>query len=211
MRLRPCGDAALLVDLDDLAHVLALAPALQAGRVTAPTVTDIVPAARTILVRFDPTRTTADAVGAWIQARSSRPVAQLERATEGNAPEPIDLPVVYDGADLDEVGRLTGLGPAGVVEAHTARPWRVAFLGFAPGFAYCTGGAPRLRVPRRDSPRERVPAGAVGLADDLTAVYPRASPGGWQLIGHTETAVWDVQRDPPALLTPGTRVKFRAI
>jgi KipI family sensor histidine kinase inhibitor len=210
MKLRPCGDAALLVEVDDLAHVLALAPALQAGRVAAPAVTDIVPAARTILVRFDLSRTTADAVGTWIQARSSEPIPQPSNATESTAAEPIDLPVIYDGADLAEVGRLTGLGPAGVVEAHTARPWRVAFLGFAPGFAYCTGGDPRLRVPRRDSPRERVLAGSVGLADDLTAVYPRASPGGWQLIGHTETAVWDLQRDPPALLAPGTLVRFRA-
>jgi KipI family sensor histidine kinase inhibitor len=121
----------------------------------------------------------------------------------------VEIPVAYDGPDLAEVGQLTGLGRDGVIAAHTGLPWTVAFLGFAPGFAYCTGGDPRLRVPRRDVPRQRVQAGAVGLADDLTAVYPRASPGGWQIIGHTDTTVWDIERKPPALLGPGTVVRFR--
>jgi KipI family sensor histidine kinase inhibitor len=209
VKLRPCGDAALLVELDDLNEVIALAAVLEADRAAVPTVTDLVPAARTILVRFDAVPSAARGVAEWIRRQplaSGRGTAIRERTGR----PVIELPVTYNGADLEEVGRLTGLGPDGVVEAHTARPWTVAFLGFAPGFAYCTGGDPRLRVPRRTDPRERVEAGSVGLADDLTAVYPRASPGGWQLIGHTDVAVWDLERDPPALLRPGTVVRFLA-
>jgi KipI family sensor histidine kinase inhibitor len=99
---------------------------------------------------------------------------------------------------------------AGIVDAHTATPWRVGFGGFAPGFAYLVDGDPRLRVPRRDEPRTRVPAGAVALAGEFSGVYPRASPGGWQLIGRTEAVLWDIERPRPALLAPGMRVRFRA-
>jgi KipI family sensor histidine kinase inhibitor len=208
MRFRPCGDAALLVELDDLEQVMALAADLDGARASTPAVIDLVPAARTILVRFDPARASEDAIAAWVTERAANPSTRSNSARRST--RPLELAVTYDGADLDEVGELTGLGPDGVVAAHTGRTWTVAFLGFAPGFAYCTGGDSRLRVPRRDTPRERVPTGAVGLADDFTAVYPRASPGGWQIIGRTDAAVWDLQRDPPALLTPGTVVQFRS-
>jgi KipI family sensor histidine kinase inhibitor len=207
VRLRPCGDTALLVELGDLAQVMALAAALEAVRATEPAVVDLVPAARTILVCFDPVRTSEDAVARWVRRHAADASASGPRPERRPA---LELSVIYDGADLDEVGELTGLGRDGVVAAHTARPWTVAFLGFAPGFAYCTGGDSRLRVRRRVSPRERVPAGAVGLADDFTAVYPRASPGGWQIIGRTDTTVWDLDQNPPALLTPGTVVRFRS-
>jgi KipI family sensor histidine kinase inhibitor len=123
--------------------------------------------------------------------------------------ETVDIPVVYDGPDLDEVGELTGLGTAGVVDAHTGTPWRVAFGGFAPGFAYLVDGDTRLDVARRAEPRTRVPAGAVGLAGEFSGVYPRASPGGWQLIGRTETELWSPERG--ALLQPGARVRFVAM
>jgi KipI family sensor histidine kinase inhibitor len=119
--------------------------------------------------------------------------------------------VTYDGADLAEVARLSGLTTAQVIAAHTATPLRVGFGGFAPGFAYLVGGDPRLHVPRRAEPRTRVPAGSVGLAGEFSGVYPRESPGGWQLIGRTDAALWDVTRDKPALLTPGMWVQFRAI
>jgi KipI family sensor histidine kinase inhibitor len=208
VRFRPCGDAAVLLELDDLAEVMATAPALLQARSETSMIIDVVPAARTILVRFDPAQTTIAGVAAWIERQ---PTPADRTVLDRSEPRIIEVPVTYDGADLDEVGRLTGLGPDGVVAAHTARPWTVAFLGFAPGFAYCTGGDPRLRVPRRADPRQRVPIGAVGLADDLTAVYPRASPGGWQLIGRTDVAVWDPERDPPALLAPGTTVQFQAV
>jgi KipI family sensor histidine kinase inhibitor len=97
---------------------------------------------------------------------------------------------------------------AEVVSAHTATPWRVGFGGFAPGFAYLVGGDPRLEVPRRAEPRPSVPAGAVGLAGRYSGIYPRSSPGGWQLIGHTDAVLFDVDADPPALLQPGMTVRF---
>ena len=122
------------------------------------------------------------------------------------------IDVVYDGADLDEVARLTGLDRRrGDRRAHRHAPWRVGFGGFAPGFAYLVGGDERLNVPRRAEPRTKVPAGSVGLAGEFSGVYPRESPGGWQLIGHTDAALWDVDRDPPALLTPGMWVQFREV
>ena len=95
-----------------------------------------------------------------------------------------------------------------MVAAHTAATWIVAFCGFAPGFGYLVGDDPRLRVPRRAESRTRVPAGSVALADGFTGIYPRSSPGGWQLLGRTDVAVWNLDRDPPGLLRPGTRVKF---
>jgi KipI family sensor histidine kinase inhibitor len=130
---------------------------------------------------------------------------------EATAPaEPTVIDVVYDGADLAEVAELTGMNVAQVIDAHTANPWMVGFCGFAPGFAYLVGGDPRLAVPRRSEPRPSVPAGAVGLAGEFTGIYPRRSPGGWQLIGHTDAALWDIDRPDPALLTPGVWVQFRA-
>lgn len=116
--------------------------------------------------------------------------------------------MVDDGADLTEVARLTGLSPDEVVVAHTARSWRVAFCGFAPGFGYLVDGDPRLRVTRRTTPRTRVPAGSVGLAGNYSGVYPRPSPGGWQLIGRTDLVLFDVEHNPPALLEPGVTVRF---
>jgi KipI family sensor histidine kinase inhibitor len=124
--------------------------------------------------------------------------------------EPTVIDVVYDGADLAEVADRTGLTTAQVINAHTATPWQVGFGGFAPGFAYLVGGDPRLAVPRRSEPRSSVPAGAVGLAGEFTGIYPRRSPGGWQLIGHTDVVLWDIDRPNPALLTPGMWVQFRA-
>jgi KipI family sensor histidine kinase inhibitor len=116
--------------------------------------------------------------------------------------------VRYDGEDLPEVARMCGLTEREVAVRHLEATYLVAFCGFAPGFAYLTGGDPVLRVPRRADPRTRVPAGAVGLADEFTGVYPRPMPGGWQLIGRTDAVLWDLGREPPALLLPGTRVRF---
>jgi KipI family sensor histidine kinase inhibitor len=130
------------------------------------------------------------------------PLASLE------ASDTVEIPVTYDGPDLAEVARLTGLGEDEIVAAHTGTLWRVAFGGFAPGFAYLVGGDPRLQVPRRDEPRTKVPAGAVGLAGEFSGIYPRESPGGWRLIGRTDVAMWDLDRDAPALLAAGTTVQF---
>ena len=201
MRLLPCGDAALLVELADLDAVLDLYAALRRAELAG--VTELVPAARTVLVRFDPGRTRAATL-----ARALRGV-QVERHA-GTAGGPVEVPVSYDGPDLADVATLTGLSEQEVVGLHTAATWTVAFLGFAPGFGYLVGGDRRLHVARRAEPRTRVPAGAVGLADEFSGVYPRESPGGWQLIGRTDLALWDLDRDPPALLVPGAQVRFVA-
>jgi KipI family sensor histidine kinase inhibitor len=197
----PYGDAAVLLDLDGLDDVLAWHAALQQDPPAG--TTDLVPAARTLLLRFDPRRTTPAEVAGALRGIRPPPVARF-RAEE------VEIPVDYDGADLEEVGRLTGLGADGVVAAHTAGEWTVAFCGFAPGFGYLVADEPRLQVPRRAEPRTRVPAGAVALAGEYSGVYPRASPGGWQLIGSTDRTVWDPTGDPPALLRPGVRVRFVA-
>lgn len=133
----------------------------------------------------------------------------IELTADESGRPAVEIPVRYDGPpDLVEVGKLTGLGVDGVIDAHTAASWTVAFIGFAPGFAYLTSNERKLEVPRRSDPRRQVPAGAVGLAGPFSGVYPRSSPGGWQLIGTTELSVWDAERRPPALLLPGTTVTF---
>ena len=212
----PVGDQGLLLEVADLDAVLALDGALRAsvadGAAPWREVTDVVPAARTVLL-LTRERTDLAALRAAVIALADS--VRVERGSPGvTGPETapnsheVEILVRYDGPDLDDVARLTGLTIAEVVEAHTGTSWRVAFGGFAPGFAYLVGGDPRLRVPRRDRPRPSVPAGAVGLAGEFSGVYPRSSPGGWQLLGSTESVVWDVDRDPPALLGPGTTVRF---
>jgi 5-oxoprolinase (ATP-hydrolysing) subunit B len=121
------------------------------------------------------------------------------------------IPVVYDGEDLADVAAEAGLSVAEVVGRHSAGAYVSAFCGFAPGFAYLAGSDPALHVSRRSSPRTRIPPGSVAIAGEYTAVYPSASPGGWRLLGRTDVPVWDVERDPPNLLPPGTRVRFAAV
>ena len=123
----------------------------------------------------------------------------------------VEIPVVYDGPDLDEVAGLTGLSREQVIERHAAAEYLVGWLGFSPGFGYLTGLDPELHVPRRDSPRTSVPAGSVAIAGPLAAVYPSASPGGWRLLGRTAARLWDARREPPAVLAPGQRVRFRPV
>jgi KipI family sensor histidine kinase inhibitor len=195
----PAGTSAVLVELDSLEQVMGLAAALRSAP-PAGTV-DLVPAARTVLVVFDAGTTTIERVVADVSRRRIDPVAD-------RAGPLVEVPVVYDGEDLAEVAALTGLSEREVVARHLRPEYTVAFCGFAPGFAYLVGGDPALRVPRRRSPRTAVPAGSVGLADEFTGVYPRRMPGGWQLIGRTDAELWDLDRDPPALLPPGARVRF---
>jgi KipI family sensor histidine kinase inhibitor len=195
MRILPAGDRALLVELDDLDEVLGYYAALSAD---APAdIVDIVPAARTVLVT------------------TSGDLATLSRTLYDVTPSPdsrttgdlIDIPVVYDGADLGDVADLIGCTRDDVIGRHTADEWTVAFCGFAPGFGYLTSTGD-WNIPRRSSPRTKVPAGAVALAGEFSGVYPRESPGGWQLIGHTATKIFDLERDPAALFSPGRRVRF---
>jgi KipI family sensor histidine kinase inhibitor len=199
----------VLLQFDSTAEVLAWADVVRHADLLG--VVDVVPASRTVLIKLD---------GPRYQGVARQQLSKLRLAPESleQAAAPIDgradvvIDVVYDGADLGEVADLTGLAPREVVAAHTQTPWRVGFAGFAPGFGYLVGGDERLKVPRRSEPRTKVPIGAVGLAGEFSGVYPRESPGGWQLIGHTseeQAALWDVERDPPALLTPGQWVQFR--
>jgi KipI family sensor histidine kinase inhibitor len=200
MRLLPVGDAAILAELAPAA-VLPLVAALRERPHEA--VTDVVPAERTVLVRFRPRLAAAAQIAAWL--RSIPPVAA--EVVKGPL---LELDVHYDGADLPEVARLTGRTVPEVIAAHTGAEWVVVFSGFAPGFGYLRGPA-GLDVPRRAEARVRVPPGAVALAAGYSGVYPRASPGGWQLIGRTAAVLWDAERDPPALLRPGVRVRFREL
>ena len=201
LRPVPYGDRAVLVEVGDPAAVPGVRAALAAAPL--PGQLDLVPAARTVLVVLDRPPTDVD-------------LAVLRRLTPaardgGEVRAVLELPVTFDGPDLADVARRTGREPAAVVAALTATRFAVAFSGFAPGFGYLTGLPPELHVPRRATPRTRVPAGAVGLAGPYAGVYPRASPGGWQLVGRTEVVLFDVDRDPPALLVPGTPVRLREV
>ena len=199
MRMLPCADVGLLVELDGSDDVVALYSALIDDLPRG--VFDLVPAARTLLLRIDPSITTVAEVERVARAVRPRPEAPKAGAL-------IEVPLTYDGPDLAEVGDLTGLGVRGVIEAHTGQDWTVAFCGFSPGFGYLVGTDDRLRVPRRTDPRVRVPAGSVALAGEYTGIYPRESPGGWRILGRTTINTWDLRRDPPALLVPGTTVRF---
>ena len=201
MRVLPYGDRALLVELPDLAAVAAVRGALE--RSPLPGQRELVAAARTVLVVLD--RPPAAADDAVLRNLSRGPAAG-----PADSPE-VDLPVVFDGPDLAEVAELTGRPVTAVVDMLTSTEFTAAFVGFAPGFAYLTGLPPELHVPRRPTPRTRVPAGAVGLAGPFAGAYPRASPGGWQLVGRTDAELFDVDRSPPALLVPGARVRFRRV
>ena len=187
------GDQALLLQFDSTAEVLAWNDVLRDAEVLG--VVDIVPAARTVLVKLEGPRYAGIARQHLSKLRLAPEVLEATAPSDGAADVVID--VVYDGEDLDEVAELTGMTPRDVVAAHTQTPWRVGFAGFAPGFGYLVGGDERLNVPRRSEPRTKVPAGSVGLAGEFSGVYPRSSPGGWQLIGHTEAELWNVDRDHP--------------
>jgi KipI family sensor histidine kinase inhibitor len=200
IRVLPCGDRALLVEVDGLAAVAGLSAALE--RSPLPGQLEVVPAARTVLIRFDRPPGDADRVA----LRRLRAAAAADRP----AGPLVELPVVFDGPDLGEVAELTGRAVDALVRELLDVEFTVAFGGFAPGFGYLTGLPEHLHVPRRASPRTRVPAGAVGLAGPFAGAYPHPSPGGWQLVGRTGAVLFDVDRDPPALLRPGVRVRFRA-
>lgn len=199
MRVLPSGTTALLIELDDLDQVLELYAALADNLPDG--VVDVVPAARTLLVVTDPVLTSLSAVADAV--RRTTPYAN-HRASG----ELVEIPVSYDGDDLHEAAQLLGCAVAELVRRHTADEWTVAFCGFSPGFGYLTSTTWDSEVPRRSSPRKVVPPGSVALAGEFSGVYPRESPGGWQLIGRTEIAVFDLSREPATLLRPGVRVRF---
>ena len=213
-RVEAFGDAALLLTLGDqvgadlAARAQAIATAIDEARRDEPGLGRAVPAHASVLVPFDPLAIEPEAVAAIVRRVTSRP-RTLARTVDERAP--IEIAVRYggaDGPDLDEVAALHDLHPSDVVELHAGAAYRVLFLGFAPGFAYLGGLPAGVVTPRRATPRTRVPAGSVGIAGEQIGVYPLAMPGGWQLIGRTETRLWDVTRRSPALLRPGDAVRF---
>jgi KipI family sensor histidine kinase inhibitor len=205
-RLLPYGQSAVLVELDSPADVLPARDALAGpGH---PAVLAVVPAARTVLVHADPDAVSVAELRAWVEQCLS---AARTDAAAADRPEPVELAVRYDGADLTSVAQRCGLPVAEVIRRHSAPEYTVQFCGFAPGFAYLSGLDPVLRLPRLDSPRPAVPAGSVAIAGEFTGVYPRSSPGGWLLLGSTDAVLFDLDREPPALLRPGTPVLLRPV
>ncbi|WP_328404633.1 allophanate hydrolase subunit 1 [Streptomyces sp. NBC_00390] len=200
MRLLPVGEDSLLLDLDGPQEAQAWHAEIVRRRGEGPlaAVRDIVPGATTVLLYG-----VSDLPGlkTTLQRWSVPPLA----AHSGPL---VEIPVHYDGEDLAVVAELWGVGKDEVARVHSSVEHRVAFSGFAPGFAYMTGLDERYHVPRRSAPRTSVPAGSVAVASNCTGIYPRSSPGGWQLIGTTSVNVWDTNRRPAALLAPGTRVRF---
>jgi len=199
LTVRPFGPAALLVETPDVL-------AVHAALVTPPTgVTDIVPAAATVLVCFDSSMITPAAVRAWIDRSTVHP-ARIDEADDAPI---VELAVRYDGPDLLAAAAAAGVPVDTLIGDHQRARWRVAFTGFAPGFGYLVAENWPHRLRRLAAPRTRVPVGSVALADGFSGVYPRATPGGWQLIGVTDATLFDPHRTPPALLVPGARVRFR--
>jgi len=207
--VRPAGSTALLATFDTLDEVVAFRTGL--GH-RPPGVTEVVSGARTLLFRYDRSRTDATRLRADLAgvtpttATSATSAAPAE--TNADTDASVVIPVTYDGDDLAAVADLAGMTPADLVAWHTGQTWTSAFCGFAPGFSYLTGTAPSLDLPRRTTSRTAVPSGAVALAGEFSAVYPRTSPGGWQLIGRTDVPMWSLDRDPPALAPAGTQIRF---
>jgi len=199
MLVLPSGDDAVLLEFDSLEEVRSAFSVLDAAPISG--VLDVVPAARTIMLRLDPQRRGEPVLPAGLD---------LAHADPGVEKPAVTITVDYTGPDLTDLADLLGLSPERLVGIHTSLEWTSAFVGFAPGFAYLVAEGSELLVPRRETSRPRVDAGSVGLAGEFTGVYPRESPGGWQLIGHTDAVLWDLASTPPSLLTPGTRVRFEA-
>ncbi len=203
--VRPAGDRAFLVEPAEIAQLPLLLEHLRRAPIDG--VADLLPAARTVLVTLEP----------GIDAAAVETRLRALRLTEADAPDnpvgerAVTVPVSYDGPDLDTAAGLLGITAGELVRRHTDAHWRCAFIGFAPGFGYLRAERARLSVPRRDQARTTVPAGSVALAGGYSAIYPRSSPGGWQIIGHTELALWDSGRAEPALLRAGTAVRFEAV
>ena len=192
--VRPAGDQGALIELPDNGAAVRLAGLLREERSD---LLDVVIGHTTVLVTWAGEKPDLDDA-----------VKRALVAEAGPAGRLVEIPVVYDGPDLDEVARLTGLSPEEVIARHTGAEHVAAFIGFQPGFAYLTGGDTLLHVPRRDAPRTRVAGGTVAIAGPYSGVYPRESPGGWRLLGSTTALMFDPAREPPALLAPGDRVRF---
>jgi KipI family sensor histidine kinase inhibitor len=197
MRVRRVGMSSLLIECADGEQVEAWRAELWHRRAEGDlAAVEIVPGATTVLLDGVPAGT-AELLRSWT------PTAAVVAALPL-----VEIPTVFDGEDLPAVAELWDVAVPTAVERLVAAPMRVAFCGFAPGFAYLSGLPPQWAVPRLDAPRPRVPAGSVALAGGYAGIYPTASPGGWRLVGRTDANLFDVRREPPALLVPGTRVRL---
>jgi KipI family sensor histidine kinase inhibitor len=197
-RILPSGPHAFLAEYESLDAVLGVMARVRA--LPPDGVVDIVPAARTILVTLHDGVDPGVASAAFVDVASS---------TVAEMPSPlVTIQVAYDGADLHDVADACALTVDEVVQLHSAPEYTVAFCGFVPGFSYLVGLDARLHLPRRPTPRTRVPAGSVAIASEFSAVYPTAGPGGWHLLGTTDAVMWDDDRAVAALLPPGIRVRF---
>lgn len=195
------GEGAILAEVRDQASAHRLAASVVAAHLTG--VQDVVPGARTVVIRADPLQADLTGLAADLARWEVGPDATAVART-------VEVPVVYDGEDLGEVAAICGLTVEEVVRRHTAPRYTVAFLGFSPGFAYLSGLDPALTAPRRATPRTSVPAGSVAVAETHTAIYPQATPGGWQVLGHTDLVLFDPDADPPTLLRPSDHVRLVA-
>ena len=212
-RIVSAGDSALVVEFEDRidssvnARAIGVADALQSAGLAG--VRDIVPTFRSVAIYFDPLHTDGDALVARVEAEASRPSRDAAAARA-----PVRIPVCYGGElgpDLGAVAIFSQMDEADVVAAHTARTYRVFMLGFVPGFAYLGTVDDRIAMPRRSTPRVRVPIGSVGIAGVQTGIYPMETPGGWQLVGRTPVKPFDPDRAEPFLLAAGDAVQFYAI
>ena len=195
MRVLPFGPSAILAEYDSLAEVMAVDDALRSSDLAG--IEEVIPAARTVLVTYN--RVNRAALEKLLVPGPS--AARIEGPI-------VEIPVVYDGADLDEIAEATGLSIEEIIETHSGVVYSAAFLGFTPGWAYLVGLPQSLQLPRRSTPRTSVAAGSVAIANEFTGVYPTLSPGGWHLLGHTTATMFDVARDKPALVMSGDRVRF---
>ena len=199
MRFLPVNSHTLMVELEDLQQTLSLFHALQRAPIKG--IVEQVPAARTLLITFQPEIVSRQRLMEWLAG------CDLDQGSI-TATRRLEVPVHYEGEDLEHVAQLLGISRQEVIRRHTQGTYHVAFSGFAPGFAYLSSDDTLLNVPRRSEPRTRIPPGAVALAGAFSGIYPKASPGGWQIIGHTSLNMWDLDRTPPALLQPGDQVQF---
>jgi KipI family sensor histidine kinase inhibitor len=195
MRVLPFGPGALLAEYDSLAEVMSVDEALRGSQLAG--IEEIIPAARTVLVKFRQVD----------RAALQELLVPGAAATRIEGPI-VEIPVVYDGDDVGEVADATGLSHEQIIDTHSSTVYSAAFLGFTPGWAYLVGLPASLQLPRRSTPRTAVPAGSVAIANEFTGVYPTVSPGGWHLLGHTSVQMFDVARDKPALVVAGDRVRF---
>jgi KipI family sensor histidine kinase inhibitor len=204
--MRPVGDHAALLEFPDNASVHAAAQHVRERY--GDRLIDVVPGHETLLLVWRPGGVVSDFSELALERASSE-------KSDDNAPRPptVVIPVRYDGTDLGTAATALGISAEEVVRKHVATEYTVAFVGFSPGFPYLIAPerAPLLGLPRLDSPRTEVPAGSVAVAAGYCGIYPRASPGGWNLLGRTEVVLFDPERERPALLEPGMRVRFEAI